>query len=239
MQQIFLFQRPVLKILLHRVQLHHAVTDWSARRKYCSSATSNLVQITDFHIQVTGFHCLRLTDTAHIPHLRKCGKVFIVMCLVHKQSISTQFFKGNKVIFSALVVQLIQLCLHCFLRAFQLLDRETISVLFFQFSDTIYDFMVLLLQNITLPLNRHWNLLELAVANNNGIKIASCNSAAEAFAVLFFKVLLCCNQNVCRRIQLQILCRPLLRQVIRHDNQRFSAQSKSFALLRCGNNFEG
>ena len=161
------------------------------------------------------------------------------MCLVHKQSISTQFFKGNKVIFSALVVQLIQLCLHCFLRAFQLLDRETISVLFFQFSDTIYDFMVLLLQNITLPLNRHWNLLKLTVSNHNGIKIPGCNSAAEALAILCFKVLLCCNQNVGRRIQLQILCRPLFRQVIRHNNQRFSAQSKPFALLSCGNNFEG
>ena len=202
MQQIFLFQRSILKILLHCIQLYHAIADWSTRCKHCTSAACYLVQIANFHIQVTGFQSLRLTDTAHIPHLRKCGKVFIVMCLVHKQSISTQFFKGNKVIFSALVVQLIQLCLHCFLRAFQLLDRETISVLFFQFSNTIYDFMVLLLQNITLPLNRHWNLLELAVANNNGIKIASCNSAAEAFAVLFFKVLLCCNQNVGRRIQL-------------------------------------
>ncbi len=109
------------------------------------------------------------------------------MCLVHKQSISTQFFKGNKVIFSALVVQLIQLCLHCFLRAFQLLDRETISVLFFQFTDTVHNLIVLLLQNITLSCYGHRNLFKLAVANNNGIKIAGCNSAAEAFAVLFFQ----------------------------------------------------
>ena len=162
------------------------------------------------------------------------------MCLVHKRSINTQFFKGNKVIFSALVVQLIQLCLHCFLRAFQLLDRETISVLFFQFSDTIYDFMVLLLQNITLPLKA-----DIGIFSNwlwpiiSGIKIASCNSAAEAFAVLFFKVLLCCNQNVGRRIQLQILCRPLLSQVIRHDNQAIFGTIKPFTFLCCGNNFEG
>ena len=88
-QQVFLFERSILKIFLHRVHLHHAVADWGARRKYCASATSNLVQITAFHIQITGFHRLRLTDTAHIPHLRKCGKVFIVMCLVHKQSINT------------------------------------------------------------------------------------------------------------------------------------------------------
>ena len=145
------------------------------------------------------------------------------MCLVHKQSINTQFFKGNKVIFSALVVQLIQLCLHCFLRAFQLLDRETISVLFFQFTDTVHNFIVLLLQNITLSCYGHRDLFKLAVANNNGIKIAGCNSAAEAFAVLFFKVFFRCHQNIGRRIQLQILRRPLLRQVIRYNNHRFSA----------------
>ena len=202
MQQISLFQRSILKILLHCIQLYHAIADWSTRCKHCTSAACYLVQITDFHIQITGFHCLRLTDTAHIPHLRECGEVFIVMCLVHKQSISTQFFKGNKVIFSALVVQLIQLCLHCFLRAFQLLDRETISVLFFQFTDTVHNFIVLLLQNITLSCYGHRDLFKLAVANNNGIKIAGCNSAAEAFAVLCFKVLLRCNQNISRRVQL-------------------------------------
>ena len=145
------------------------------------------------------------------------------MCLVHKQSVNSQLFKGNKVIFPALVVQFLQLCLYRFLGAFQLLDREAISVLCFQFADTVHDFIVLLLQNITLPLNGHWNLFKLAVANNNGIKIAGCNSAAEAFAVLCFKVLFRCHQNIGRRIQLQILRRPLLRQVIRYNNHRFSA----------------
>ena len=122
MQQVFLFERSILKIFLHRVHLHHAVADWSTCRKHRPSATGNLVQIANFHIQVAGFHRLRLTDTAHIPHLRECGEVFIVMCLVHKQPINTQFFKSYKVIFTALIIQLVQFCLHHFLRAFQLLN---------------------------------------------------------------------------------------------------------------------
>ena len=52
--------------------------------------------------------------------------VLVVMRLINKKSIHTQFFKCDHIILSALVVQLLQLGVNGLFRALHLLDGESL-----------------------------------------------------------------------------------------------------------------
>ena len=149
------------------------------------------------------------------------------MALINEKSVYTKFLKGNNIILSGLVVEFVELLLDRFLCAFQLLDREVISTISFQVSDTVGDFFKLFLKDRSLPFNAHRDFLKLRVSDNDSIVVARSNSTAKSLTVFGFKVFLCCHQNISRRIELQELCRPLFGQVVRHNKQRFVAKSKS------------
>ena len=96
-----------------------------------------------------------------------------------------------------------------------------------------------MLKNFPLPFNRHWDLLKLAVSDNDGIVIAGSNTTAELLSVLGLKVLFCSHQNVCRRIELKIFACPLLRQMIRNYKQTLLTKAESLAFLRRRYHLEG
>ena len=101
----------------------------------------------------------------------------------------------------------------------------------FQFRDAVQDLTPLLFQEIPLALHTHRDFLKLAVSDNDGVIVAGGDPAAEPLAVLGFKVLPGRHQNIGRGVELQILRRPLLRQVVGHHEQAFLAQPQPLALL--------
>ena len=101
----------------------------------------------------------------------------------------------------------------------------------FQFRDAVQDLTPLLFQEIPLALHTHRDFLKLAVSDDDGIIVAGGDPAAEPLAVLGFKVLPGRHQNIGRGVELQILRRPLLRQVVGHHEQAFLAQPQPLALL--------
>ena len=134
-------QRIVLQVLLHGVHFHHGVADGGAGGEDNAASACDLIQIAAFHVKVTGFLGFCLADAADITHFRKCGQIFVVMCLVHEDAVDAQFFKGYEIVLAGLVIQLVQLCLDGFLRLFQLLDGELCSLIVLQFCDAVEDFL--------------------------------------------------------------------------------------------------
>ena len=159
--QIITPQRAILQILLHRVHLYHAVADWGACGKHNTASSGQLVQIAAFHIEIRAFLCLGLADTTDVPHFRKCGKVFVVVRLVNEQPVYAELFKGNDVILSGLVVELIELLLYGLLGALQLLDGEVVASVLFELSNTFHHLVHLLFQKHSLPLQRHGDFFKL------------------------------------------------------------------------------
>ena len=76
------------------------------------------------------------------------------------------------------------------------------------------------------------------MSENHSIILPGCNTAAKAFAVLFFKILAGCNQQIRCRIQLQKFACPLLNEVIRYDKHRLLTNSKPFAFHCCRGHFK-
>ena len=52
------------------------------------------------------------------------------MALVNKEPIHTEFFKGNNIVFAALVIEFLQFQLHSLFRLFKLLNGEVFSTVF-------------------------------------------------------------------------------------------------------------
>ena len=69
------------------------------------------------------------------------------------------------------------------------------------------------------------------MADDDRIVVTRGNSRAELLAVLCFKVLLGCDEDIGRGIQLEVLARPLLDEVVRDDKHTLIAESEAFALL--------
>ena len=126
------------------------------------------------------------------------------MCLVHQQPIHAQFFKGNDIILSALVIELFQSLLNAFSAALQLLHGKIVAVVALQFPNTVQDLLLLLLQNELLPLLGHGDLFKLTVADDDGIVVAGGDPGAKPFTVFGLKILFGGNQNIGGGIQLQI-----------------------------------
>ena len=75
--------------------------------------------------------------------------------------------------------------------------------------------------------------------DNHGVVVSRCNATAEALAVFHLKVFFGSDQDIRRRIELQELRRPLLRQVIRHDKEGFIAKSEPLGFHCGGSHFKG
>ena len=73
----------------------------------------------------------------------------------------------------------------------------------------------------------------------HSVIIACGNPAAEALAVFHLKVFLRSDQDIRRRIELQELRRPLLRQMIRHDKEGLIAKSEPLGFHSSGSHFKG
>ena len=78
-------------------------------------------------------------------------------------------------------------------------------------------------QQPLLPFHGNGNPLKLTVPDDNGVIIAGGNAGAQPAAVVLFKVPLGGHQNVGSWVELEPFCRPLLRDMIRHHDQRLGA----------------
>ena len=197
-------------------------------------STCDLIQIPYLHIEVRALLGLRLGYAAHIPHFGEGREVLVVVRFVNKQPVDAQFFKGHNVVLARLIVQLIQLGLHLLLCTFQLLDGKTISPILLHLRDAGQDLLPLLFQVIHLPPEGQWDLLQLAVPDNNSVILSGSDPSTKPFPVLGFKVLCGRHKDIRRRIELQILRGPLLGEVVRHHDQALLAETQAFALLGDG-----
>ena len=138
------------------------------------------------------------------------------MALVHKQPVNAQLLERDHIVLAALVVQLVQLVLQALTGLFHLLDGKILRLVRFCLPDTLDDLVHLLLQNGPLPLDADGYLLELAVADDDGIVVAGGDASAEALTVLCLEILFRSHQHIGGRVELQELAGPLLRQVVRY-----------------------
>ena len=137
--QIVFHKGVILQVSLNGIEFHHRVWDRRSGCKHRTTTARDFIKIATLHKKVAWLHRFGLCDTADISHFGIEEKVFIVVALVNKESVYTKFLKGNNIILSGLVVEFVELLLDRFLRAFQLLDREVISTISFQVSNTVGD----------------------------------------------------------------------------------------------------
>ena len=239
MNELISMQCAILEVFLHGIHLYHGIADRGAGGEDNAMASGQLVQITALHIQVAGFLCLRLADTADVAHFCERGEVFIVMRFVDEQAVNAQFLKGYDVILAGLVVEPVQLCLNLLLAAFQLLDGEAVAAIVLDFHDAVHDFVHLLLEHFLLACKRERNLFQLAVADDDGVIVAGGDASAEALAVLGFKVLCRGHKDIGARVELQVFRGPLLCEVVRHNDQTLLAEAQALALLRQSHHCKG
>ena len=223
MLQIIFHKGVVLQVYLNCVKLHHRIGDRSSGCKYRTTTTRNLVKVAALHKKVAGFLSFGLCDTADIPHFSIEEKVLVVVALINEKPVHTEFLKGHNIVLFGLVIELVELLFNGFFRALQLLDREVISTISFQVCNAVGDFFKLLFKDGSLPFNAHRDFLKLRMPDDDSVVVPGSNSTAEPFAVFGFKVFLRSHQNISGRIELQELRRPLLGEVIRDYEQRFTA----------------
>ena len=99
-----------------------------------------------------------------------------------------------------------------------MLYRKALGAVGFCLRDTFHDLINLPLKEKCLTLQRKWELLQLTVADDDGVIVSGSNPGTELFAVLLLKVFRRGNKDIRCRVELQILCAPLLREVIGNDN---------------------
>ena len=107
-----------------------------------------------------------------------------------------------------------------------LFDRELLRFFSFGFGNAHHDFADLLFKNGPLALYAHRDLLELRMPDNNGVIVAGGDPTTEFLAVFGFKIFAGGNEDICRRIELQKLSGPLLRQMVGHHKERFLTQAQ-------------
>ena len=148
------------------------------------------------------------------------------MALVDEDTVNAQFLKGDHIVLAALVVQLVDLGLQALFCLLHLFDGEVLRFFSLGFGNAHHDLVDLLFQNGPLALYAHRDLLELRMPDNNGVIVACGDAPTEFLAVFGFKILAGGNEDICRRIELQKLGRPLLRQVVGHNKEGFLAQAQ-------------
>ena len=120
-----------------------------------------------------------------------------------------------------------------------LFDGEVLGFFSLGIGNPHHDLVDLLFQNGPLALHAHRDLLELAMADDNGIVVAGGDSATEFLAVLGLKILAGSDKDVRCRIKLQKLSGPLLCQVVGHHKEGLLAQAQPFALHGGSYHLEG
>ena len=148
------------------------------------------------------------------------------MALVDEDTVNAQFLKGDHIVLAALVVQLVDLGLQALLGFLHLFDREILRFFSLGFGNPHHNFVDLLFQNGPLALYAHRDLLELRMPDNNGVIVAGGDAPTEFLAVFGFKILAGGNEDICRRIELQKLSSPLLRQVVGHHKEGLLTQAQ-------------
>ena len=77
------------------------------------------------------------------------------------------------------------------------------------------------------------------MSDDDCIIIAGGDTTAELLSVFGFKVLFRRNKDICAWIELQILCRPLFRQMIGNHEKALLTETKAFAFLCCRHHLKG
>ena len=161
------------------------------------------------------------------------------MGLVHEQPVHAQLLKGHHIVLAAFRLQLFQPRLQRFFRAFQLLDREPLAAAGLHLRDALGDFPNLLMQQPLLAFLADGDFFKLRVAHNDGIIVAGGDAGTKLLAVVLFKVLFGCHQDIGGRVQTQELRSPLFGQVVWHHKEGFLAQPQALG-LHCGpHHFKG
>jgi len=239
MNQPHFFQRSILQIALHRIQLGHGIGHGRARRENNAASTRQFIHISAFQKHIGRFLRFAGRNSRHIAHFGRQKAVFERVRLIHKEPVHAQLLKGHDVILFLVGFQLFQPCFQRFARRFHALDGKTLAILPLHLLDAHRDLVNLLAQQPLLTLLRNRNLFKLAVPDNHRVIIARRNARTELLAFGFFKVLFGRHQNVRAGIELQKLARPLPGQVIGNDEQRFGAETKPFGFHRRGDHFKG
>ena len=236
-EQAFLFQQASLQVAHHDIHFCHRIGNRSPGRKDDAVSAGHLVQIHALHQHIAAFLALCLGNTRHIAHFGGNHGVFEIMCFVHHQAVNAQILKGDDIILALLVVELIQLFLKLFSRAFHLFDREILGTGAFQKCDLVNNIVDLSLQVHLLALWRKRNFLELAVPDNDDVIVAGRNAGAEFLAVFLFEIGFLCYQNFRIRIEQERFGCHLLGQMVGNHDQRFTAKPQSFLLHGTGYHF--
>jgi len=239
MDQAQLLQEPVLQIPLDGVKLYHGVGNGGAGGKDHAAPTGQLVQVLALHKEVGTFLSLGLGNAAHIPHFCRQKQVLKIMALINKEPVHAELLKRDHVILAALVVELGKPCLQGFPGALHLLDRVAFRLLRLGLLNAEQNLLDLALQNGLLALYAHGDFLKLAVADDDGVIVPCGNAAAKLFPVLGFKIFLCRDKDVGRRIELEPFCRPLLGDMVGHHDQRLGAKAQTLHLHGSGHHLVG
>ena len=239
MNQPHFFQRSILQIALHRIQLGHGIGHWRARRENNAASTRQFIHISAFQKHIGRFLRFAGRNSRHIAHFGRQKAVFERMRLIHKEPVHAQLLKGHDVILFLVGFQLFQPCFQRFARRFHALDGKTLAILPLHFLDARRDLVNLLAQQPLLTLLRNRNLFKLAVPDNHRVIIARRDARTELLAFGFFKVFFGRHQNVRAGIEPQKLARPLFRQVIGHNEHRLLAKPQPLAFHRRRHHLEG
>ena len=182
---------------------------WGACGKYHAPASGQLVQVTAFHIEIAGFLCLRLGDTATLRIFENAARFLNIVGLIHKDRSMPSSSKVTTSSFAALVIEPFQLLLNgLFLGALHLLDGEPVPVIGLQLPNAIQD-LPPLLQKIPLALPGPPDFLKLAVPDDDGVIVAGGDLAAQNRLRFLVSKPSGWHQNVGGGVELQILGRPL------------------------------
>ena len=236
-EQAFLFQQAPLQIAHHDIHFCHGIGNRSAGRKDDAVSAGHFVQIHTLHQHITAFLTFGLGNARHVAHFGGNHGIFEIVRFVHHEAVHAQILKGNHIVLALLVVELIQLFLKLFSRAFHLFDREILSARAFQKCDLVNNIVDLSLQVHLLALCRKRDFLELAMSDNDDVIVAGRNAGAKFLAVFLFEICFLCYQNFRIRIEQKRFGRHLFGQMVGNHDQRFIAKPQSFLLHGTGHHF--
>ena len=234
-----LLQPVILEIPLHGVKLGHGVADRCAGGKDNAPAAGDLVHVAALGEHIRRFLRVRRGEARHVAHFCVEKEVLVVVRLVHEQPVHAQLLKGHHIVLAAFRLQLFQPGLQGFLGPLQLFHREAFPAAGLHLGDALGDFPNLLMQQPLLAFLADGDFLELGVAHDDGIIVAGGDAGTKLLAVVLFKVLFGCHQDIGGRVQTQELRSPLFGQVVGHHKEGFLAQPQALG-LHCGpHHFKG
>ena len=161
------------------------------------------------------------------------------MRFVDEQLIHAQLLKGDHIVLATLVMQPFQFGQDLLFGPLHLLYREPVASVCLDFRYAVHDLLQLLPEVFLLPFNGQGNLFQLAVSDDDSVVVPGGDPAAQPLAVLCLKVLCRRHQNIGAGIELEIFACPLIRNMIRNDDQALVTKAQAFSLLRQSDHCEG